>query len=96
MAQNQDSNNPIPLIFDDDGSQDGMTALAFMLENPKFDVKAITIAEGIARPEIFVNNLAKMLTRLGDTDIPVGVGRSTPLEGNNTFPDFIRDGSDTF
>ncbi|MBD2203625.1 nucleoside hydrolase [Calothrix sp. FACHB-1219] len=96
MANNHISHQSIPLIIDDDGSQDGMTALAFMLENPKFDIKAITIAQGIAKPEIFVNNLAKMLTRLGNTDIPVGIGRSTPLEGNNAFPDFIRDGSNTF
>lgn len=87
---------PTPVIFDDDGSQDGMTALAFMLENSKFDLKAITIAQGIARPPVFVDNLKKMLGRVGNTDIPVGVGRSTPLEGNNEFPDFIRDGSDTF
>jgi inosine-uridine nucleoside N-ribohydrolase len=32
MVQNQVSNQFIPLIFDDDGSQDRMTALAFMLE----------------------------------------------------------------
>ncbi|BAY62591.1 inosine/uridine-preferring nucleoside hydrolase [Calothrix brevissima NIES-22] len=96
MANNHISHQSTPLIIDDDGSQDGMTALAFMLENPKFDIKAITIAQGIAQPEIFVNNLAKMLTRLGNTDIPVGIGRSTPLEGNNAFPDFIRDGSNTF
>ncbi len=96
MTQNQVFNQPTPLIIDDDGSQDGVTALAFMLANPKFDVKAITIAEGIAHPEIFVNNLTKALTRLGETGIPVGVGRSTPLEGNNVFPDFIRNGSDTF
>ncbi len=97
MSQN--SNLPvkqIPLIFDDDGSQDGMTALAYMLANPKFDVQAITIVNGIARPETFDDNLIRMLGRLGDTDIPVGVGRSTPLEGNNEFPDFIRDGADTF
>ena len=62
---------PTPLIFDDDGSQDGMTALAYVLENPKFDLQAITIAQGIARPEIFVDNLAKMLTRTEDTDIPI-------------------------
>lgn len=88
--------NPTPLIIDDDGSQDGMTAIAYMLANPKFDVQAITISQGIARPEIFDDNLLKMLDRLGDLDIPVGVGRSTPLEGNNQFPDFIRDESDTF
>ncbi|MGF1480835.1 MAG: nucleoside hydrolase [Cyanophyceae cyanobacterium] len=88
--------SPTPLIFDDDGSQDGMTALAYVLANPQFDVQAITISNGIARPEIFDENIKRMLERLGYTNIPVGVGRSTPLEGDNEFPDFIRDGSDTF
>ncbi|MEB3359735.1 MAG: nucleoside hydrolase [Synechococcales bacterium] len=87
---------PIPLILDDDGSQDGMTAWAFMLANPQFDVKAITIAQGIARPEVFVDNVDRMLGRLGVTGIPVGVGRPDPLEGDNAFPEFIREGSDTF
>lgn len=87
---------PTPLIIDDDGSQDGMTAIAYMLANPKFDVEAITISQGIARPEIFDDNVLRMLDRLGDLDIPVGVGRSTPLAGSNEFPDFIRDGSNTF
>ena len=87
---------PTPLIIDDDGSQDGMTAVAYMLANPEFDVEAITISNGIARPKIFDDNVLRMLDRLGDLDIPVGVGRSTPLEGNNEFPDFIRDASDTF
>jgi inosine-uridine nucleoside N-ribohydrolase/phospholipase/lecithinase/hemolysin len=91
-----DTDAPTSLIFDDDGSQDGMTALAYMLENPKFDLQAITISQGIARPEIFADNIAKMLTRTEDPDIPIGIGRSTPLSGNNEFPDFIRDGSDTF
>lgn len=93
---NAASLTPTPLIFDDDGSQDGMTALAYMLANPKFDIQAITIAQGIARPEIFANNIERMLGRLDVTGIPVGIGSSTPLEGNNEFPDFIRDGSDTF
>src|ERR671932_2325278 len=79
-----------PLIVDDDGSQDGMTALSYMLANPKFDIQAITITQGIARPTTFVNNLERMLGRLDVTGIPVGIGRSTPLEGNNTFPEFIR------
>ncbi|MBE9042965.1 nucleoside hydrolase [Pleurocapsales cyanobacterium LEGE 10410] len=88
--------NSTPLIIDDDGSQDGMTAIAYMLANSKFDVEAITISNGIARPEIFDDNLLRMLDRLDDLDIPVGVGRSTPLAGDNEFPDFIRDASDTF
>ena len=85
-----------PVILDDDGSQDGMTAWAYMLANPRFEVKALTIGQGIARPEIFVNNVERMLGRLNVTGIPVGIGRSTPLAGNNQFPAFIRDGSDAF
>lgn len=88
--------NSTPLIIDDDGSQDGMTAVAYMLANPEFDVQAITISNGIARPEIFDDNVLRMLDRLNDLDVPVGVGRSTPLEGNNEFPDFIRDPADNF
>ena len=59
-------------------------------------LKAITISNGIARPEVFDDNVLRMLDRLDDLDIPVGVGQSNPLEGNNEFPDFIRDASDTF
>ena len=87
---------PTPLIFDDDGSQDGMTALAYMLANPKFDIEAITIAQGIARPEVFVNNVERMLGRLDITGIPLGIGRPDPVAGNNAFPSFVRDGSDSF
>ena len=87
---------PTPLIIDDDGSQDGMTALAYMLQNPKFDIQAITISQGIADPPNFVNNLERMLGRLGVIGIPVGVGQSDPLIGNNAFPSFIRDEAVTF
>lgn len=87
---------PTPLIIDDDASQDGMTALAYMLANPKFNVQAITIAQGIARPESFVNNLERMLGRLDVSGIPVGIGRSIPLAGNNSFPEPIRAGADAF
>ena len=90
------SPSPSPLIFDDDGSQDGMTALAYMLANPKYDIQAITVAQGIARPEIFAGNIERMLGRLDVTGIPIGIGRPDPIAGSNEFPDFIRDASDTF
>ncbi|WP_013322372.1 nucleoside hydrolase [Gloeothece verrucosa] len=86
-----------PLIFDDDGSQDGMTALSYLLANPKFDIKAITLCQGIADPATFVGNFERMLGRLGvSTDIPLGIGRSEALSGHNTYPQFIRDGAVTF
>lgn len=87
---------PIPIILDDDGTQDGMTAWAYILSNPKFKVKAMTIAEGEAHPQVFGNNVMRMLTRLGITGIPVAVGRDTPISGNNAFPDAFRVDSDKF
>ncbi|ACK69084.1 Inosine/uridine-preferring nucleoside hydrolase [Gloeothece citriformis PCC 7424] len=90
------NSNPMPLIVDDDGSQDGMTALVYLLQNPKFEVKAITISQGIAYPKIFGTNLMRMLARLGKTGIPVGVGSETPLEGNNSFPEQFREESNSF
>lgn len=87
-----------PLIFDDDGSQDGFAALAYMLANPQFDVEAITMSHGVARPENedFQTGLKQLLGRLDATDIPVGIGSPVPLSGDNAFPSFIRDDADRF
>ncbi|MCJ7694804.1 MAG: nucleoside hydrolase [Anaerolineaceae bacterium] len=86
----------IPIIFDDDGSPDGMIALLYFLRNPLFEVKAVTISCGEAHPEIFAPQVQQILASLGRDDIPVGIGRVTPLEGNNTFPDPWRQVSDDF
>ncbi|MBF2028580.1 MAG: nucleoside hydrolase [Oscillatoriales cyanobacterium C42_A2020_001] len=89
---------PTPLIIDDDGSQDGLAALAYLLTSPKFDIKAITMSHGVARPENpgFQTGLKRMMGYLDITDIPVGIGRSLPLEGTNAFPAFIRNDADKF
>ncbi len=93
-----DNVNSTPIIIDDDGSQDGFTAFSYVLANPQFDIEALTISHGVARPdnEGFLNGLAGMLERLDATDIPVGIGSAVPLEGNNTFPDFVRNDADNF
>jgi purine nucleosidase/pyrimidine-specific ribonucleoside hydrolase len=87
---------PIPVIIDDDGSPDGVLALLYFLRNPLFDVQAITISCGEAHPDLFAPHILQLLAGLGRADIPVGVGRPTPLEGNNAFPDPWRHSSDTF
>ncbi len=97
-SSNAASLTPTPLIVDDDGSQDGLAALAYMLANPNFDVQAITMSHGVARPESedFQNGLKRMLGLLDATEIPVGIGSPVPLDGNNAFPDFIRNDADNF
>lgn len=87
---------PIPLLVDDDGSPDGVLALLFFLRNPQYDVVAVTVSPGEAHPEIFAQNLVKLLAALGREDIPVGYGRPTPLEGDNAFPEPWRQASDAF
>lgn len=87
---------PIPLIFDDDGSPDGMIALMYFLRNPLFEVKAVTISSGEAHPDIFAPLLQDLLAGFGIHNIPIGAGRLTPLDGNNAFPKPWRDASDDF
>jgi inosine-uridine nucleoside N-ribohydrolase len=87
---------PIPIIFDDDGSPDGLIALLYFLRNPNYDVRAVTISSGEAHPDLFAPQLIQLLAGLGKAGIPVGVGRATPLEGDNAFPDPWRQASDGF
>lgn len=87
---------PVPLIVDDDGSPDGVLALLHFLRNPLFDVRAVTVSVGEAHPEIFARHLQQLLAGLGRPELPVGVGRATPLAGENAFPDPFRQASDDF
>ncbi len=46
------NNETVPIIWDDDGSIDGVTALLYLLQHPSYGVKAATISPGIAHPAI--------------------------------------------
>ncbi len=78
--------SPLPIIWDDDGSPDGMIALMYFLQNPKVDVKAITVSCGEAYPHEFALLLERMRLKLDRIDIPIGAGSELPLEGTNAFP----------
>jgi len=90
------SDSRMPIIWDDDGSPDGVIALLYFLSHPQFDVKAITVSCGEAHPNIFAANLEAMLARVGHAGIPIGAGRETPLAGSNTFPEPWRIPTDNF
>lgn len=87
---------PRPLIVDDDGSPDGMVALLYFLNNPLFDVRAVTVSYGEAHPDVFAPRLQQLLAMVGREEIPVGAGSSTPLGGENSFPEEWRAASDDF
>ncbi len=86
----------VPIIWDDDGSIDGVTALLYLLQHPSYEVKAATISPGIAHPDVFAPNLTKFLASLGIEGVQVAAGRGQPLSGDNAFPDQWRLDSDEF
>ena len=91
-----DNQGPIPVIVDDDGSPDGTIVLLYLLSNPLYEVKAVTVSSGEAHPDLFARQVTKLLASLGRSDIPVGYGSAKPLSGDNSFPEPWRQASDAF
>jgi inosine-uridine nucleoside N-ribohydrolase len=86
----------IPIIYDDDGSPDGTTALLYLLSHRQVDLKAINISYGEAHPEIYIQHIGRMLAAFGIEDIPLGYGQDSPLAGTNEFPEWLRQGANNF
>lgn len=97
VAPTQDVNIPTtPVIFDDDGSPDGTSALLYLLSNPRAEVKTVSVSYGEAHPLVYIQHLANMLEDFGYGDVPLAAGPDAPLSGDNAFPDFVREASDDF
>lgn len=88
---NDQNSQTTQLIWDADGSPDSIIALLYFLKHPDINVESITVSCGQAYPETCATNLTRMMSRLGRSGIPIASGRSTPLEGDNTFPEPWRD-----
>jgi purine nucleosidase/pyrimidine-specific ribonucleoside hydrolase len=84
------------LIYDDDGSRDGMAALLYLLSHPDISVEAINISYGEAHPKSYTQHVGRVLDNLGISDIPLGAGQDMPLAGGTPFPDWLRHLSDNF
>lgn len=84
------------LIYDDDGSRDGMAALLYLLSVPDISVEAVNISYGEAHPELYIQHVGRALDSVGIKDIPLGAGQDASLAGGTPFPDWLRQLSDNF
>jgi len=86
----------LPIIYDDDGSPDGTSALLYLLSDPRAEVLAVSVSYGEAHPQVYIQHLGWMLERYGYNAIPLAAGRDAPLAGSNSFPESVREGSNDF
>lgn len=86
MNDNVASQPHLRVIWDSDGSLDGVIGLLYFLQHPNISVDALTVSCGEAYPDIYIANLPRMLARIGRELIPIAAGRATPLAGSNAFP----------
>lgn len=83
------------VIIDTDAGSDDLMAIAFLLSRPDIRVDAITIVNGMAHVPAGGRNVLRLLDLAGRRDIPVYLGRETPLSGNAEFPaEWRRDSDD--
>lgn len=86
---------PRAVIIDTDMAPDDWMAILYLLRRSDVDVKAITVAgTGEAHCGPGVQNAKKLAALAEKPAIPVACGRSTPLQGNRSFPQPWRDWAD--
>jgi pyrimidine-specific ribonucleoside hydrolase len=79
----------MPVIFDDDGSPDGTSALLYLLTQPGVSLKAVNISYGESHPQVYVQHIGRILDSFGLSGIPLGAGLDGPLAGGHDFPDWL-------
>ena len=83
-----------PIIIDTDCGGDDLMALAFLLARRDVRVEAVTIANGVAHVRPGAENVLRLLELGGRGDVPVYMGRETPLHGQAAFPEPWRKSAD--
>jgi inosine-uridine nucleoside N-ribohydrolase len=86
----------LPVIYEDDGSPDGTSALFYLLSDPAASVKAVLISHGEAYPAPYIQDIARVLDNLGLSGFPLGQGSETSLGPAENFPDGVRQAADNF
>lgn len=78
---------PIPVMIDSDMTSDDWMAVLYVLNDPAYSVKAITVTgTGFAYCDAGVRAALGLLALVDASDIPVSCGAETPLMGNNAPP----------
>jgi inosine-uridine nucleoside N-ribohydrolase len=72
--------SPKPVILDVDPGHDDAVALMLACAHPDLDLLAVTTVAGNVPIEKTTRNTLRVLSLLGCTHVPVGVGASEPLE----------------
>lgn len=85
---------PRIVIIDTDAGSDDLMAIAFLLSRPDIRVEAITIVNGMAHVPEGAKNILRLLELAGRRDVPVFMGRETPLSGSAQFPADVRRATD--
>ena len=83
-----------PLIVDTDAGVDDYMAIAFLLSRSDTHLEAVCTVNGLAHVDAGAKNIARLLALGGRGQIPVYMGRPTPMSGVAAFPDEWRRISD--
>ena len=79
--------DPVPVVIDSDMIADDWMATLFLLNDPDFSVKAITVAgTGFADCDAGVRAALGLLALTDYGDVPVSCGPASPLAGDNAPP----------
>jgi inosine-uridine nucleoside N-ribohydrolase len=79
--------DPVPVVIDSDMTSDDWMATLFLLNDPDFTVKAITVAgTGFAYCDAGVQSALGLLALTEYGDVPVSCGAESPLMGDNAPP----------
>lgn len=86
--------NPVPLIVDTDMGPDDWLALAFVIQNPDFELRGITIAGNGLTPCPYAANNAKYLLAMSPRyqNVPVSCGSVWPMDGYASYPSIWHQG----
>jgi len=77
------------IIIDTDMGNDDLIAISLLLNKPAINIKAISTVRGVADLDRGTNNLARLLTFVGRTDLPIYQGFS-PAKQKIDFPKIDR------